>query len=200
MTDDWRRRHMFSDEVWCLLTKHYPGLEKQPPAVSRMAFNIVEWETKRKHSYAPSLPSERRSAYLAANKKIRSAIDAMKAALDSGQSSFEILPACGTQDFLDRNNFFRNLISDLHMCEIAFMGAAGAVKPAKTGPNNNMLQTYVWMIAEWFYNNGRGDRISAGEDSYSIKVFIKEIFLMLNYTAPDRALADAIRSYQKKRG
>lgn len=198
--DDWQRRCMFSDEDWRSLTKYYPGLEKQPPAVSRMAFNIVEWERKKKPNFKPSLPGGRKDAYLGAAKKISAAIESVKAALEPGQSGFEVFPGGdGPGDIDSRNNFFRNLVSNMKICENEFSGAVQRMKLGKTGPHNPMLKTYVWLVADWFERNGRSDRISAGEESHSLKVFIKDIFKHFDFIPQDRALADAIRSYQKKR-
>jgi hypothetical protein len=88
----------------------------------------------------------------------------------------------------------------MQLLEHAFENAAANVRPAKTGPDNQMLELFVWWVCNWFENNGLGSRISAGEESHSVKVFIKDIFSEFGYLAPDRALADAIRSCQKKRG
>jgi hypothetical protein len=197
--DDWRKRYMFSDESWRSLTKHYPGLEKQPPAISRMAFDIVEWEKNKKLTFKASIPSERKASYSDAAKKIRSAIEAVKVACNTGESNFEVFPP----DFFEpatgeNSNFVQNLVNDLRILESLLANAE--CKQKKSGPNNGSLKTYVWLVADWFERNGRSDRISAGEDSHSIKVFIKDIFNNFNFIPQDRALADAIRSYPKKRG
>ena len=211
MSQDWLRSDMFSQEKWEALTRNYPGLDEQPVFLAKNAKRIVEWETEGKarfeQRHSNERPSERRAAYADAAKKISQAREAMALALNLGMAPFEVCPIPdnlagidSSQAMSDRRNFLQNTLVHMKVIESGLEYAANNVRAAKTGPNNQTLQMFVWMICKWFAENGLEARISGGDESHSVKAFIKDVFWEYHYKAPDRAVSDYIRSYQKTPG
>ena len=208
MDRDRLKRHMFSQERWNVLTKNYPGLNEQPIWLAKDAKHIVDWETEGKtrfeQRHSKERPSERRAAYANAAKKISQAREALASALNMGTAPFEVCPIPDnlsdidrSQSLNDRSNFLQNTLVHMKVIERGLEHAANNLRAAKTGPNNQTLQIFVWMTCDWFAKNGLGSKISGGEESYSVKFFIKNVFREYGYIPQDRAISDYIRSYQK---
>lgn len=192
-TEPRKRKPLISDDRWRELTKHYPGLEKQPCGIVSWARDVAERGRGKQRSAARETAGRRREAYDSAAKALADAYEATVAALDLWASPFEV------QREEDGTNFFRIFLAQMKTIEGRFMLASVNIVNDKRGPRNDVLRRFVCGVACWFKDNGLADRISGGENSHSIKVFIKALFKEFDFIVPDRALSDAIRSYSKKR-